>query len=74
VVDAGNGLIVASLAERCNVKIAAALLSRVASRLRSEPGLADTLNRQLFALDARLSSYAKLAVNARDLGLAIERL
>ena len=70
--DAGNGLIIASLPERCDPQIDATLVSQVASRLRAEPGLADALNRQLSALDGRSLSYAKLAAHARDLRLAIE--
>ena len=70
--DAGNGLIIASLPQTCDFQIDAALASQVASRLRVEPGLDDALNRQLSALDARSSSYAKLAANARELRLAIE--
>jgi len=71
-VDKGNGLIVASLPKHCDAMIDPALVSSAASRLRSEPGLADALNRQLSALDARSSSYAKLAANARALRKAIE--
>jgi hypothetical protein len=72
-VDEGNGLIVASLPKQCDARIDPALALRVTSRIRSEPGLADALNRQLSALDARSLSYVKLATNARDLRLAIER-
>lgn len=70
--DAGNGLIIATLPQTCNFQIDAALASQVTSRLRAEPGLGDALNRQLSALDARSSSYAKLAAHSRELRLAIE--
>jgi hypothetical protein len=71
--DAGNGLIIASLPQKCDPEIDSMLASRAASRLRVEPGLADALNRQLSALDSRSFNYAKLAANARQLRGAIER-
>lgn len=69
--DAGNGLIVASLPQRCDPEIDSSLAYKVASRLRREPGLADALNRQLSSLDARSLGYAKLAAGAHDLRLTI---
>jgi hypothetical protein len=71
--DAGNGLIVASLPGQCDPKIDATLASKVASRVRGEPGLADALNRQLSILDVRSSNYAKLAANAHELRVTIQR-
>jgi hypothetical protein len=72
-IDKGNGLIVASLPSQCDASIDPALVLPAVSRIRSEPALADPLNRQLSALDARSVSYAKLAANARALRVAIEQ-
>lgn len=71
--DQGDGMIIASLPTRCDPHLDGAVASHVAARLRAVPDLAGALNRQLSALDARSKSYGKLAANARDLRLSVER-
>lgn len=72
-VDVGNGLIVPTLPDRCVAAIDPATIAATATRLRAQAGLADALNRQLSAYDARALSAAKLAANARDVRMMIEQ-